>query len=43
VELLSGSTTPLLLTLPVCFVYSTAKYRNDLWMLEGYHQPGLWN
>ena len=25
------------------FVYSTAKYRNDLWMLQGYRQPGLWN
>jgi hypothetical protein len=24
-------------------VYSTAKYRNDLWMLQGYRQPGLWN
>lgn len=22
------------------FVYSTAKYRNDLWMLQGYQQPG---
>ena len=25
------------------FVYSTARYRNDLWMLQGYRQPGLWN
>jgi hypothetical protein len=25
------------------FVYTTAKYRNDLWMLQGYCQPGLWN
>ena len=25
------------------FVYSTAKYRDDLWMLTGYRQPGLWN
>ena len=24
-------------------VYSTAKYRSDLWMLQGYRQPGLWN
>jgi eukaryotic-like serine/threonine-protein kinase len=24
-------------------VYSTAKYRSDLWMLTGYRQPGLWN
>jgi serine/threonine protein kinase len=24
-------------------VYSTAKDRNDLWMLQGYRQPGLWN
>jgi eukaryotic-like serine/threonine-protein kinase len=24
-------------------VYSTSKYRNDLWMLTGYRQPGLWN
>jgi eukaryotic-like serine/threonine-protein kinase len=22
------------------FVYTTAKYRNDLWMLQGYQQPG---
>jgi Tol biopolymer transport system component len=22
------------------FVYTTAKYRNDLWMLQGYKQPG---
>ena len=25
------------------FVYRTAKERNDLWMLTGYRQPGLWN
>ncbi len=25
------------------FVYSTAKYRDDLWMLTGYRQPGFWN
>jgi len=25
------------------FVYSTAKSRNDLWMLQGYRQPSLWN
>ena len=25
------------------FVYSTAKYRDDLWMLTGYRLPGLWN
>ena len=25
------------------FVYSTEKRRINLWMLEGYRQPGLWN
>jgi len=25
------------------FVYTTAKIRNDLWMLTGYRQPGWWN
>jgi eukaryotic-like serine/threonine-protein kinase len=25
------------------FVYTTMQYRNDLWMLQGYRQPGLWN
>jgi hypothetical protein len=25
------------------FVYGTVKIRNDLWMLTGYPQPGLWN
>jgi len=24
-------------------LYPIAKYRNDLWMLTGYRQPGLWN
>jgi Tol biopolymer transport system component len=24
------------------FVYSTAKYRSDLWMLQGYRTPGWW-
>ena len=25
------------------FVYSTVRYRRDLWMLQGYRLPGLWN
>ncbi len=25
------------------FVYCTAKYGDDLWMLQGYRLPGLWN
>jgi serine/threonine protein kinase len=24
-------------------VYSTVQYRSDLWMLQGYRHPGLWN
>ena len=24
------------------FVYPTAYYREDLWMLTGYRQPGWW-
>jgi TolB protein len=25
------------------FVYSTEKFRSDLWMLQGYRQPGWWS
>lgn len=25
------------------FVYTTENRRSDLWMLQGYRQPGFWN